>query len=40
VQLLHDEHAVARTEEHEILLTTRRVLAERGTARLLERLGE
>ena len=40
VQLLHHEHAVERAQEDEVLLPARRVLAERGLARLLQRRGE
>ena len=40
VELLHHEHAVARAQQHEMLLAARGVLAERGLAGLLERRGE
>ena len=40
VELLHHEHAVERTQQHEVLLPARRVLSERGATGLLERGGE
>ena len=40
VELLHHQHAVERTKEHEVLLAARGVLTERGAPGLLERRGE
>ncbi len=40
VELLHDEDAVHRPHQHQILLASRRVLAQRRAAGVLERLGE
>ena len=40
VQLLHHDHAVEGPEQHQVLLPARRVLAQRRSARVLERRGQ
>jgi hypothetical protein len=40
VELLHDENAVERPEENQVLLAAGRILSERGASGILERRGE